>query len=152
MKKTIDILFFSRTCRDEVWEYDFILNELITKNVPIKSYFLSFDEVKNSDREFDIFVYSCRDTDIIPGGDFGADCHDFLALDVGSFVDDDVEEFTTATINSNDNQSQSDRFGGRPTHDRPSVPPLAPCAFTLSFSCLNLPREFDTLHPFAIKI
>ena len=61
MKKTIDILFFSRTCRDEVWEYDFILNELITKNVPIKSYFLSFDEVKNSDREFDIFVYSCRD-------------------------------------------------------------------------------------------
>jgi hypothetical protein len=61
MKKTIDILFFSRTCKDEVWEHDFILNELITKNVPVKSYFLSFDEVKNSDREFDIFVYSCRD-------------------------------------------------------------------------------------------
>jgi hypothetical protein len=61
MKKIIEILFFSKKSKEEVWEYDFILNELITNNVPVKSHFLSFDEVKNNNQEFDIFVYSCRD-------------------------------------------------------------------------------------------
>mgnify|MGYP000565294851 CR=1 FL=1 len=42
---------------------------------------------------------------IVPGGDFVADCHDFSDSDVGSFVGDDVEEFTTATSNSDDDQS-----------------------------------------------
>ena len=80
-------------------------------------------------------------TDIVHGGDFGADCHDFLASDMGSFVDDDVGEFTTATINIDDDQSQSDHSGGRPTHDRPSIPPPAR---NRSFSFREILDKFST--------
>jgi len=61
MKKTTSVLFFSRKCREEVWEYDFILNELLTSNVNVETHFLSFEEVKNINQTFDVFVYSCRD-------------------------------------------------------------------------------------------
>lgn len=61
MKKVIDILFFSRVKREEVWEYDFILKEILTDNVLTKTHFLSIDEVRSIDKVFDVFVYSCRD-------------------------------------------------------------------------------------------
>ena len=61
MIKTTSVLFFSRKSREEVWEYDFILNELLTSNVNVKTYFLSLEEVQNTTQHFDIFVYSCRD-------------------------------------------------------------------------------------------
>ena len=80
-------------------------------------------------------------TDIVHGGDFGADCHDFLAsLHVGLFVEDDVGEFTTATINIDGNQLQSDYSGGRPTRNHPSIPPPSTC--TLCFDCIiQLPAQ-----------
>ena len=53
----IKILFFSRTCREEVWEYDFILNELLTSNINVETHFLSFEEIENTDQTFDVFVY-----------------------------------------------------------------------------------------------
>lgn len=61
MIKTTSVLFFSRNCREEVWEYDFILNEILTSNIIVETYFLSFEEVKNINQTFDVFVYSCRD-------------------------------------------------------------------------------------------
>jgi hypothetical protein len=60
-KEDLKILFFGRSCREDVWEYDFILNEILPqdKNHIVK--FLSLDEVRSSDEKFDIFIYSCRD-------------------------------------------------------------------------------------------
>ena len=59
--KKINVLFFSRKCREEVWEYDFRLNELLTNNINIETHFLSFEEIQNLDQTFDVLVYSCRD-------------------------------------------------------------------------------------------
>ena len=42
---------------------------------------------------------------IVRGGDFVADCHDFTDSDVGSFIGDDVEEFTNATSTRDDDKS-----------------------------------------------
>ena len=42
-----------------------------------------------------------------------ADRDDFSALDAGSFVDDDVEEFSTATINSAEDGTSETKENGR---------------------------------------
>lgn len=68
MIKTTSVLFFSKKCREEVWEYDFILNELLTSNVNVETHFLSFEEVQNTIKHFDVFVYSCRDPKEYPWG------------------------------------------------------------------------------------
>ena len=56
----IKILYFSRTSRDEVWEYDFIQKEILT-GIKFTPYYLSLDQIRESNLNFDIVVYSCRD-------------------------------------------------------------------------------------------
>lgn len=56
----IKVLFFSRTFREEIWEYDFILNEILPKDVSKSIHFLSLDQVNQTYEKFDVFVYSCR--------------------------------------------------------------------------------------------
>jgi hypothetical protein len=57
----INVLFFSRNCREEVWEYDFIMNSILPKEIEKSIYFLDLEQVRNSEKQFDVFVYSCRD-------------------------------------------------------------------------------------------
>lgn len=57
----IKVLFFARKSREEVWEYDFIVNEILPKNLNKSFHFLSLDEVRETQEIFDVFVYSCRD-------------------------------------------------------------------------------------------
>ena len=57
----IKILFFGRNHKNELCEYDFIMNDILPKNIEKHPTFLSLEEVRNSEGEFDIFVYSCRD-------------------------------------------------------------------------------------------
>lgn len=57
----IKVLFFSRKCREEVWEYDFIINSVLPNNIEKDIHFLTLNEVRNSNDQFDVFVYSCRD-------------------------------------------------------------------------------------------
>jgi FkbM family methyltransferase len=55
----VKVLFFGRENRDEVWEYDFILKEILPeKEKDVK--FLSLEQVRNCDENFDVFVYSAR--------------------------------------------------------------------------------------------
>jgi SAM-dependent methyltransferase len=57
--KDIKVLFFGRENRDEVWEYDFILKEILPeKEKDVK--FLTLEQVRNCDEKFDVFVYSAR--------------------------------------------------------------------------------------------
>lgn len=62
---------------------------------------------------------------------------DFSASDEGSFDDDDADNFSTATIDSAEDQSQSDHSSTRPTDDRTSV--TAP-----ALPALALPTEIVT--------
>lgn len=76
---TIKILFFGRNCREEVWEYDFILNEVLPKQLQKSIHFLSLDQVRNCNEIFDVFVYSCRDPEMyewgyIPSYDDALEC------------------------------------------------------------------------------
>lgn len=64
----IKVLFFARNRREEVWEYDFILNEILPKQPEKSIHFLSLDQVRNCDETFDVFVYSCRDPEIYEWG------------------------------------------------------------------------------------
>lgn len=57
----IDILFFARTFREEVWEYDFIMKEILPKDVEKSIHYRSLDQIRESDETFDVFVYSCRE-------------------------------------------------------------------------------------------
>lgn len=66
MKKTINILFLSRNCKEELWEYDFIMNDLLPCDVDKKPYFMFLDDVKNTVENFDVFVYSARDPNNYP--------------------------------------------------------------------------------------
>ena len=65
---SMKVLFFGRNSKDEIWEHDFILNEVLDKNEFKKTYFLSLDEVRNSSDTFDVFVYSARDPNIYSWG------------------------------------------------------------------------------------
>lgn len=65
---SMKVLFFERNSRDDVWEHDFILNDILPKGYVKKTHFLSLDEVRNSSENFDVFVYSCRDPNIYEWG------------------------------------------------------------------------------------
>lgn len=63
----VKVLFFGRENRDEVWEYDFILKEILPEKEKVVK-FLSLEQVRNSDEKFDVFVYMCRDPKNYPWG------------------------------------------------------------------------------------
>ena len=86
--------------------------------------------------------------DLVPGGDFGADCSDFSEAEVGSFLDDDAEQFSTATINSDKDESHSNHSGSQPMHDGPSVPPPATC----TPYAFPIPTEISTKHSIEFPI
>ena len=62
------ILFFGRHSMQEIAEYDFILNDILPEKTEKSSYFLSLDEIRTTDENFDVFVYSCRDPNNYPWG------------------------------------------------------------------------------------
>ena len=61
MNESLKILFYGVPNKEVVLNYDFILDELLSfiDNENIITQCLSFDESKNSDEKFDIFVYHC---------------------------------------------------------------------------------------------
>ena len=64
----IKILFFGRTHKESLCEYDFIMNDILPEKIKKSAYFLSLEEVRNSEDQFDVFVYSCRDPQNYPWG------------------------------------------------------------------------------------
>jgi hypothetical protein len=57
---TLSVVFFFGEKREDLWEYDYIINDLLPKgNKEIK--FVSFDKLKEVEDKCDVFVYSCRD-------------------------------------------------------------------------------------------
>lgn len=66
--KDLNVLFFGRNSREDVWEYDFILNDILPKDYFKRTHFLSLDEVRNSSDTFDVFVYSARNPNNYPWG------------------------------------------------------------------------------------
>ncbi len=64
----IKILFFGRNHKDELCEYDFILNDIMPKNIDRQVSFLFLDDVRRIEETFDVLVYSCRDPNNYPWG------------------------------------------------------------------------------------
>lgn len=64
----IKILFFSRIHKNELCEYDFIINDILPEKIKKSAHFLSLEEVRNSEDKFDVLVYSCRDPNNYPWG------------------------------------------------------------------------------------
>ena len=64
----IKILFFSRIHKNELCEYDFIINDILPEKIKKSAHFLSLEEVRNSEDKFDVFVYSCRNPQNYPWG------------------------------------------------------------------------------------
>jgi GR25 family glycosyltransferase involved in LPS biosynthesis len=66
-KENIKVLFFGRSKKEEVWEHDYILNDILDGR-KVSTNFLYLDDIKNCDDEFDVFVYSARDQNNYPWG------------------------------------------------------------------------------------
>jgi FkbM family methyltransferase len=66
--KDLKVLFFGRNSRNDVWEHDFILNDVLHTDYFKRTYFLSLDEVRNSSEHFDVLVYSARCPNNYPWG------------------------------------------------------------------------------------
>lgn len=57
---TLSVVFFFGEKREDLWEYDYIVDDLLPKgNKQIK--FVSFYNLKETEEPCDVFVYSCRD-------------------------------------------------------------------------------------------
>jgi hypothetical protein len=57
---TLSVVFFFGEKREDLWEYDYIVNDLlpqVEKNIE----FISYPNLNTSDKQYDVFVYSCRD-------------------------------------------------------------------------------------------
>ena len=68
MKKIINVLFLSRNYKEQLWEYDFIMNDILPSDVDKNPYFMFLDDVRNSTETFDVLVYSARDPNNYPWG------------------------------------------------------------------------------------
>lgn len=64
----LKILFFGIQSKNHLWEYDFIQNEVLPQNVEKVNYFLSLDDIRNTQKKFDVLVYFCRDPQNYPWG------------------------------------------------------------------------------------
>lgn len=62
----VNILFFCINSKNDVWEYDYIHNDLLGNNYIVNDYFN--DNYKNINRQIDILVYFCRDQKNYPWG------------------------------------------------------------------------------------
>lgn len=57
---TLSVVFFFGNKREDLWEYDYIIDDLLPdEDKEIK--FVSFDQLKETEDKCDVFVYSCRD-------------------------------------------------------------------------------------------
>ena len=57
---TLSVVFFFGEKREDLWEYDYIINDLLP-NVDKNIKFISFDTLNETEQKCDVFVYSCRD-------------------------------------------------------------------------------------------
>jgi hypothetical protein len=57
----IKILFFEIFEKNKIWEYDYIHNDILPDYEDKRDYFLSLEEIKKSEYDFDVLVYFCRD-------------------------------------------------------------------------------------------
>ena len=67
MKSTISILFFGRSKKEDLWEYDYILNDILDGK-EVSPNFLYLDDIRSGNEKFDVFVYSARDPNNYPWG------------------------------------------------------------------------------------
>ena len=67
MKSTISILFFGRSNRTELVEYNYILNDVLPKNSDKLIRFVPHTDLGNINKT-DVLVYSCRDPNNYPWG------------------------------------------------------------------------------------
>jgi len=64
----LKVLFFGILSKDHMWEYDYIVNELLPEGIERDDYFLSLEQIKNTNHKFDILVYFCREPNNYPWG------------------------------------------------------------------------------------
>lgn len=63
----LKVLFFGRSKKEEVWEHDYILNDILDGR-EVSTSFLYLDDIRNSNCDFDVFIYSARDPNNYPWG------------------------------------------------------------------------------------
>lgn len=56
---TLTVVFFFGEKREDLWEYDYIVDDLLPK-VKKNVEFVSYSDLNTTNQQFDIFVYSCR--------------------------------------------------------------------------------------------
>ncbi len=64
----IKVLYFGRRHKDDLCEYDYIMNDILPKNIEKQSTFLFLEGIRETQEKFDVFVYSCRDPQNYPWG------------------------------------------------------------------------------------
>lgn len=57
----ISIAFFFGNKREDLWEYDFITNEILPESVEKDISFITYENYKNHTKRCDVFVYCCRE-------------------------------------------------------------------------------------------
>jgi len=63
----LKVLFFGRSKKEEVWEHDYILNDILDGR-KVSTSFLYLDDIRNGNYDFDVFIYSARDPNNYPWG------------------------------------------------------------------------------------
>lgn len=63
----LKVLFFGRSKKEEVWEHDYILNDILDGRQSLTS-FLYLDDIRKNNCKFDVVVYSARDPSNYPWG------------------------------------------------------------------------------------
>jgi GR25 family glycosyltransferase involved in LPS biosynthesis len=66
--KEIKVVYIGRSKREDLWEYDFIMNDILPDKLDKKSYFMFLDDIRNTEETFDVLVYSARDPNNYPWG------------------------------------------------------------------------------------
>lgn len=64
----IKILYFARKDKNDLCEYDYIMNDILPKDMEKNSTFLFLEGVRETQEKFDVFVYSSRDPQNYPWG------------------------------------------------------------------------------------
>lgn len=66
--KLVKVLFFGRSDKGQIWEHDFIINDILIEFKNKESHFLSLNDVREKEEQFDVVVYSARDPNNYPWG------------------------------------------------------------------------------------
>jgi hypothetical protein len=64
----IKILYFGRKDENDLCEYDYIMNDILPKDIEKQSTFLFLEGIRETQEKFDVFVYSSRDPQNYPWG------------------------------------------------------------------------------------